>query len=201
MKLNLGCGNDIRQGYVNVDFRQLPGVDQVVDLSKFPWPWKDGEIEEIAMLDFLEHFPYRQTGKILDECWRIMRVGGYLDVQVPDLEHCSRAASMTGPFLCNRCGWEWPVQDLRADFMICKQCRASWVDVAEAAVARIFGGQDYEGNWHQTGFTDLLLDRTLLAHGFDSIERIKHNQNGETYYQNWNMKMRARKVENLWSEE
>ena len=33
-RLNLGCGNDIREGYVNIDSRKLPGVDKVLDLNK-----------------------------------------------------------------------------------------------------------------------------------------------------------------------
>ena len=200
MKLNLGCGADIRQGYVNVDFRQIPGVNEVVDLSKIPWPWKDGTVEEIMMHDFLEHFPYAQTGPILDECWRILRSDGRLDVQVPDIEHCARAASMTGPFLCNKCGWEFPTHDLRADFMICKQCRASWIEIAEAAIARMYGGQDYPGNWHQTGFSDLYLSKKLYIHGFDVWERVERNQNGETYHQNWNMRMITKKRDDLWRE-
>lgn len=201
MILNLGCGSDIRKDCTNVDFRQLPGVDQVVDLSKLPWPWKDGEADGVMMLDFLEHFPYAKTERILEECWRVLRVGGRLEVQVPDLEHCARAASLTGPFNCNACGWEFPAHDLRADFMICKQCRRAWFDIAESAIHRLYGGQDYEGNWHYTAFSDLYLDRLLQAKGFEVVERPKFNQNGETYSQNWNIKMIARKTENLWGEE
>lgn len=198
MKLNLGCGNDVKAGFTNVDFRKLPGVDQVVDLSKFPWPWADGSVDEILMLDFLEHFPYRQTGTILDECWRVLEVGGKIAVQVPDVEHLGRVIAMERPFLCNKCGWEYPVADYRADFFICKECRQGWYECAEAAVARLYGGQDYEGNWHQTAFSELFLDRTLLIHGFDNVESIKKNQNGETYHQNWNIRLEARKCKDLW---
>ncbi len=28
-KLNLGCGKDIRKGYINLDLKKLPGVDIV----------------------------------------------------------------------------------------------------------------------------------------------------------------------------
>lgn len=201
MNLNLGCGTDIRPGFVNVDFRQLPGVDKVADLSKLPWPWADGEVDHVMMLDFLEHFPYRQTERILEDCWRMLKVGGKIEIQVPDLEHCARAASLTGPFCCNRCGWEFPEGDLRADFFICKQCRQSWMDVAEAAIHRLYGGQDYEGNWHHTGFTKLYLDRLLQMKGFTNITEQTINQNGETYYQNWNFKLIAEKSAYLWGEE
>jgi hypothetical protein len=34
MKLNLGCGRDIKQGFVNLDYMPLPGVDVVADLER-----------------------------------------------------------------------------------------------------------------------------------------------------------------------
>jgi len=33
-KLNLGCGNDIRQGYINLDVAKLDGVDVVWDYER-----------------------------------------------------------------------------------------------------------------------------------------------------------------------
>ncbi len=70
MKLNVGCGQDVRQGYVNVDFRaDLPGI-MLADLSILPWPFSDSTADEIMMLDFLEHFPYAKTDEIIVECNR-----------------------------------------------------------------------------------------------------------------------------------
>ena len=86
MKLNLGCGDDIKEGYLNVDFRKTHPSVQVQDLSKFPWPWADGFADEILMLDFLEHFPYAQTERILFECFRILKDDGEVVIQVPDAE-------------------------------------------------------------------------------------------------------------------
>jgi hypothetical protein len=36
VKLNLGCGPDIREGYINIDVRELPGVDVCMDISDYP---------------------------------------------------------------------------------------------------------------------------------------------------------------------
>ena len=33
MKLTLGCGYDIRKGYVNIDIRPLDGIDKEMDVS------------------------------------------------------------------------------------------------------------------------------------------------------------------------
>ena len=46
IKLDLGCGNNRQQGFIGVDIAKLPNVDQVVDLEKFPWPWKDESVED-----------------------------------------------------------------------------------------------------------------------------------------------------------
>ena len=35
-KLHIGCGHDIKEGWVNHDLAQLPGVDIVHDLNSFP---------------------------------------------------------------------------------------------------------------------------------------------------------------------
>jgi hypothetical protein len=194
MKLNLGCGRDLRQGYLNVDFVQP--CDRMVDLSKFPWPWGDGEADEILMLDFLEHFPYRDTSKILMECWRVLKKDGLLEVQVPDFAHCARAAMALPPFMCNRCPTLFD-ENLRG---VCHNCGAKVNEIAEAAVRRLYGGQDVPGNWHYNAFTQASLELKLMDAGFDRIDVVEKNQNGETYFQNWNLKLQARKSELKWEE-
>lgn len=197
-KLNLGCGEKIIDGYTNVDVRPLPGVDVIADLSRTPWSWADETVSEVVMLDFLEHFPHADTDRILNEVWRVMEPRALFVVQVPDLEHCCRAASLTGPYLCNRCGWEFPAVDLRANFFMCGSCDQPYDDITAAAVKRLFGGQDYPGNFHYSGFSKILLRRKLEKAGFGEIEEVERNENGETYFANWNFKFLARKLSNPW---
>ena len=80
-KLNLGSGNHLIDGWENVDCRQLPGVDRVVDLNKKRWPWKGGNVEEIITSHALEHL--RDPLAALNECHRILRPGGSITVIVP----------------------------------------------------------------------------------------------------------------------
>ena len=40
MKLNLGCGKDIRHGYVNLDIVNYGG-NQIHDINAFPYPFED----------------------------------------------------------------------------------------------------------------------------------------------------------------
>lgn len=189
MKLNLGCGDDLREGYTNVDFRKThPDVMQV-DLSVFPWPFEDESVDEVMMLDFLEHFPYRQTEQILLECFRILQWKGTLIIQVPDGVHLAAALGGLGVYLCNRCGNEMRQRDES-----CSQCDQSADDIADAAVGRLFGGQDYPGNWHQTVFTQRSLRLKAERNGFllSSWQEIDHQ------YANWNFKGKFVKIGIRW---
>lgn len=84
MKLNLGCGNDYREGYVNVD--KVAGVADVLhDLDRFPYPWDDDSIDEVLMHHVLEHLT--DIEMVLDEIWRILKAGGKLLIWVPHFSH------------------------------------------------------------------------------------------------------------------
>lgn len=192
MKLNVGCGKDVRPGYVNVDLHSAPDLDVQCDLSLLPWPWADGQAEEVMMLDFLEHFPYAKTDEMLVECWRVLEPGGKLIIQVPDGEHLGKifVNRNSVPGMCNKCGSVLWNKD-------CNNCGQKYQDILAAAVARLFGGQDYPGNWHQTVFTRDILTSKLEFHGFTGVEFLEFNENGETYYQNWNIKVTAVKKD-LW---
>src|SRR3990167_6363738 len=101
--LNLGCGSDIRDGYINVDARTLPGVNLVYDLMNLPWPFDDGSCDEVLMLDFFEHIPHAKNGAVLDEVWRVLRPGGTVTIQVPDFDHSVAVIQAQFPFVCNKC--------------------------------------------------------------------------------------------------
>ena len=79
-KLNLGCGADIKEGYVNLDSKKLPGVDVVWDIEKLPLPFQNEEFDEVLANDILEHIDYIP---VLKDLHRILKVGGKLTVRVP----------------------------------------------------------------------------------------------------------------------
>ncbi len=84
-KIDLACGPQNKPGYVhheNVGTKKLlPHVDVEHDLNVFPWPWKDGEFEEVRAEDIVEHLPSLMP--FMDECWRILSKGGKLFVRTP----------------------------------------------------------------------------------------------------------------------
>ena len=79
--LNLGAGNDIRNGYINHDIAPLLNIDVVHDLNHYPWPWEDNSIDEVLALDVIEHLD--DFLLVMEECYRIMKHGGLLKLKVP----------------------------------------------------------------------------------------------------------------------
>jgi len=79
-RLNLGCGTDVRAGWVNVDRMQLPGVDIIHDIEELPLPFPSDSFDYVLCQDILEHVNYIP---VLRDIWRIMKVGGTLHVRVP----------------------------------------------------------------------------------------------------------------------
>jgi hypothetical protein len=49
----------------------------------FPWPIKDGEVEELHCSHVLEHIPGLERGKFMDEVYRVMAVGAKATFIVP----------------------------------------------------------------------------------------------------------------------
>lgn len=74
-KLDLGCGDNKKQGFTGVDKFKTPSVDIVCDLLTFPWPFKDESIEEIHSAHFFEHVPQTLRAKFMEEIYRILKPG------------------------------------------------------------------------------------------------------------------------------
>lgn len=103
LKLDLAAGQNVREGFEGVDI--FEGSTHVMDLLRFPWPWADNSVDELHCSHFVEHLPmefvdehgnYVPCGtpgakdmffKFFDECWRILKPGGWFTVIVPCLRN------------------------------------------------------------------------------------------------------------------
>lgn len=91
-KLNLGCGKDIKPGWVNLDSAKLSGVDVVWDIEKLPLPFGNEEFDEILANDILEHVEYIP---VLLDLHRILKSGGKLEIRVPHFTSVDNFADPT----------------------------------------------------------------------------------------------------------
>jgi predicted SAM-dependent methyltransferase len=150
LKLNLGCGEDYREGYINIDTRNLPRLDikwRVDDLAEYV---RDKSVEEILAFDVLEHFPIREVPGALDEWIRMLAPGGVLQIKTPDLDILAKT-----------------LHDYSGNV----------VDVRHM-IDRVYGGQDYPQNFHRCGFNLALLKQILeVERGLKIIKVHRENCN------------------------
>lgn len=81
--IELGGGTGPRY-HPNFDAMPGPAVDIVCDLSKgIPLP--DNTVEQIYSGDFYEHFTFEEGLALLKECKRVLKPGGFIAFQIPDI--------------------------------------------------------------------------------------------------------------------
>ncbi len=93
MKLNIGCGEDYRDGWVNVDLTQKchygaekkQKVDVICDI-KINWPFKEQVAEYVLMQEVFEHVNRWDGLFLLKEANRVLIKGGTLELTVPPVE-------------------------------------------------------------------------------------------------------------------
>ena len=88
-KINLGCGKDYLDDWVNVDFYDDSTCDIKHDLEVFPWPWEDNSVSEIRIIHTLEHLgaDWKVYIKILQEMYRVCEDDAHIQVDVPSPWH------------------------------------------------------------------------------------------------------------------
>jgi len=83
-RLHLGCGRDIRAGWINLDARPLPGTDVTADLDdcrNTPLPFPADSIDEFFGSHVLEHL--REPLAFMQELHRIAKPGAAAVFRVP----------------------------------------------------------------------------------------------------------------------
>ncbi len=116
MRANLGCGNQICAGWINIDIVCTgPGV-VAHDLSTgIPLP--DASCEVVYHSHVLEHLKRPDAQFFMRECVRVLKPGGILRVAVPDLEQICRQYLLTLDRALAKeahaaCDYEWIMLEL-----------------------------------------------------------------------------------------
>lgn len=160
-KLNLGCGFDHLQGYVNIDLNDFHHPDLVADITALKM-LPSAYYEEILAQDVLEHLPRIKTKSALVEWNRLLKVGGFLNLRVPNVMGLAT--------------------------LFAKQENAT-IEMQETLMQCLFGTQAYNGDYHFTSFTDLILRSYLEQTGFEVISVISKDE--------WLFDCCAKKVKNI----
>lgn len=153
MCLNLGCGTDIKESnetehWLNLDIRgEITGVNIVCDLKKDKIPVEDEFFDYVFAQDILEHFPLDFTDELMQKVKRVIKVGGELEVQVPNFE---------------------------LNYQQYKDGSATRLFESQSDCHRfsqtVFGKQDYEGNFHFQLFDKQRLWEVFNSNGFHIVE-------------------------------
>ena len=85
--LNLGCGKDYKEGYVNITKvveKDCP-ADLIHDLNKFPYPFKNNSVDYVLMKHILEHLNDVQL--VMEEIYRILKPNGIVEITMPNFSN------------------------------------------------------------------------------------------------------------------
>lgn len=89
MKLNLGCGFDKREGWLNVDNFPECEPDRTLDIEQVPWNLPTDGFEYVLMKHVLEHVGAQFDGfaAVMRELYRITQPDGIVEIHVPHVRH------------------------------------------------------------------------------------------------------------------
>lgn len=103
-KLNLGCGEDYRSGWTNVDVNPDFNPDRVIDLDESNWNLPSSTYDIVLVDNVFEHINPRRRPIFLKECHQVMKRDGEMTMRWPtpafgggwDITHYTIPS------------WEWP---------------------------------------------------------------------------------------------
>jgi len=108
IKLNLGCGMQVVNGWINVDYslgarllksRFFRLLNKKLNIFKVNWdsrifihdllktfPWSNKSVDVVYSSHTLEHFSKSEGRFLLSESYRVLKDGGIIRIIVPDLK-------------------------------------------------------------------------------------------------------------------
>lgn len=86
-KLDIGCGLHPKEPldeWTHLDCDEGPHIEMVCDFGDIDLP--DGSVDEIHIGDVIEHIPVWRQTEVLGEWYRLLKPGGILEGNTPNLE-------------------------------------------------------------------------------------------------------------------
>ena len=88
IRLNIGCGTDYKEGWINIDNNSdhnITRLDLNWDLRHY-LPFPNDSVDFIFNEHFLEHLTVEQGKNAIREFLRVLKPGGVLRIAMPDLD-------------------------------------------------------------------------------------------------------------------
>ena len=88
-KLNLGCGFDKREGWVNADNFPQCQPDVLLDIESTPWALDDNSFDHILLKHVLEHVgaDFATFARVMRELYRVAAPQALIEIHVPHYRH------------------------------------------------------------------------------------------------------------------
>lgn len=90
LKVNLGCGGDLKPGWLNLDLvlDTEPEVAEGLHFINYdlrrPLPLANGSCQIIYSSHFFEHLEYADAMRLLRQCYELLKPGGIFRISLPD---------------------------------------------------------------------------------------------------------------------
>jgi len=146
--IEVGSGKSPQPGYIHCD--RYPAKDVEYVCNAWAIPFKPESINEIYARHVLEHLTYKEVKRTLKHWLCVLKVGGCIDINVPDLEKHLEQLTKDGysPYV---------------NFKVSNK---------EHAMAGIYGWQGNNCDVHKWGWTFETLSKLLSETGYGNIRRI-----------------------------
>lgn len=84
-KLQIGCGLNLKKGWLNTDIN--PSTKEVVYLDATKkFPFEDNTFEFIFSEHVFEHLYFKDSCNMISECYRVLKPNGVLRIAVPKID-------------------------------------------------------------------------------------------------------------------
>jgi predicted SAM-dependent methyltransferase len=155
--LNIGCGTDYKDGWINIDNNSdnnIEKLDLYWDL-RYPLPFADNSVDLIFNEHFMEHLTIEESQRSIKDFMRVLKKGGVMRIAMPDLKYVI-------DFYNNPSWRKEPVINERGMQFV--QTRAEFVNMTFT-----WWGHKWLYDWEE-------LERRIKEAGFTNSIKAKHGK-------------------------
>ena len=148
MKLEIGCGKNPTPGYLHTDARTDISEPDIICMG-YALPFKDETFDEIYNSGVFEHFMLPEAHQALIEWKRVLKPGGIIDFNVPDV-------------------YRWAKYLVEAVESQSGRSQEGGYDQARIMMS-LYGWQGHTHDIHKFGWTEALLVGFVVQIGFVEV--------------------------------